>query len=114
MASEPPRDRLISHKTIWQVVQRIARAFSPQKVILFGSYASGNPGPDSDLDLLVVMPTDLPMHKRAVPFHLLFRPKPCAMDILVYTPQEVAYWRGTANHIVTEALSSGKVIYEGS
>jgi hypothetical protein len=113
MANEQPHDQLISQETIHQVVQRIAQAFSPQKIILIGSYASGHPSSDGDLDLLVVMPTNLPQHKRAVPLHLLFRPKPCAMDILVYTPQEVAYWQGTVNHIITEALSSGKVVYEG-
>ena len=50
--------------------------------------------------------------RRAAPIRLLFRPTPCSMDILVYTPQEVRYWDGTVNHIVTEALQAGKVMYE--
>jgi predicted nucleotidyltransferase len=79
---------------------------------VFGSYASGRPTPDSDLDLLVVMETALPRHKRAAPIRLLFRPMPCAMDILVYTPDEVAHWKGTVNHIVTEAFETGRVVYE--
>ena len=34
------------------------------------------------------------------------------MDLLVYTPEEVAYWQGTLNHVITEALQSGKILYE--
>lgn len=37
---------------------------------------------------------------------------PCAMDILVYTSDEVARWKGTVNHIVTEAFETGRVVYE--
>lgn len=105
---------LIAPETIEGVVQTIAEKFHPRKIVLFGSYANGSPTPDSDLDLLIVMDSDQPRrYKRAVPIHGLFRPKPCPMDILVYTPDEVAYWYGTANHIVTEALTSGKIMYEG-
>jgi uncharacterized protein len=104
---------LITTETIEGVVQAIVQNFHPRKVVMFGSYAGGKPTPDSDLDLLVVMESDQPLrYKRSVPLHMLFRPKPCPMDILVYTPEEVAYWKGTVNHVVTEALKSGRVMYE--
>ncbi|MBF0132054.1 MAG: nucleotidyltransferase domain-containing protein [Magnetococcales bacterium] len=98
--------------TISKVVRTIVEHFNPVRIILFGSYASGNPRPDSDLDLLVVMPSSLPRYKRALPIRMLFRPSPCPMDILVYTPEEVNYWMGTVNHIITNALQSGRVLYE--
>ena len=63
------------------------------------------------MDLLVIMETDLPAHKRAAPIRLQLRPAPCPLDIVVCTPGEVAYWDGTANHIITEALRTGKVLY---
>ncbi len=103
---------LMTPDTISKVVHTIVEHFNPSKIILFGSYASGNPGPDSDLDLLVVMPSSLPRYKRALPIRMLFRPSPCPMDILVYTPEEVNHWMGTVNHIITNALHSGKVLYE--
>jgi uncharacterized protein len=81
---------------------------------LFGSYAAGQPTPDSDLDLLIVMDTDLPKHKRATPLKLLFRPMPCSMDILVYTPEEIDYWNGTVNHIITTVFQTGTALYERS
>jgi len=99
-------------ETIREVVSAIAENFSPQQIFLFGSYVSGTATPDSDLDLLVVMDTDLPRHKRAVPIRLLFRPTPCPMDILVYTPAEIVEWNGTVNHIITEVMSKGKKVYE--
>ena len=46
----------VSQKLIREMVNRIVRRFDPEKVILFGSYATGKAGPDSDVDLLVVMP----------------------------------------------------------
>ncbi len=109
---EKRNGKLIPQETISAIIQAIADHFSPQRIVVFGSYSSGQPTPDSDLDLLVVMSSDLPRHKRATPIRLLFRPTPCAMDILVYTPEEIAYWNGTPNHIITEALRSGRVVYE--
>ena len=106
--------QLISQETIEGIVAAITSKFNPHKILLFGSYASGNPTPDSDLDLLVVMDIDRPKNKRSTPIRLLFQPMPCSMDVLVFTPEEVAYWNGTVNHIITEAFQTGKVLYDGS
>jgi predicted nucleotidyltransferase len=103
---------LIPQETIEGVVKAIAENFHPEKIILFGSYASGTPTPDSDLDFLVVMESDEPRRKRSVPISLMFRPYPCAMDILVYTPEEVNKWNGVINHIVTIAHKTGRVLYD--
>ncbi|MBT3602546.1 MAG: nucleotidyltransferase domain-containing protein [Candidatus Latescibacteria bacterium] len=107
-------DTTVSDKIIDQMVQKIVTQFDPFQVILFGSYATGNPTLDSDLDLFVVMPSDLPRHKRSAQIRLLFPSAPCPMDILVYTPQEVERWSGVVNHIVTNVMATGKVIYERS
>ncbi|MFH1567254.1 MAG: nucleotidyltransferase domain-containing protein [Gemmatimonadota bacterium] len=90
----------------------IVRECDPEQIIVFGSAANGRWRPDSDLDLLVVMESDLPRHRRAAPLRMLFDPYPCPMDILVYTAEEVERWRGAANHIVAEALRTGQVVYE--
>lgn len=103
---------LIAPETIDGVAKAIAENFNPEKIILFGSYATGTPTPDSDLDFLVVMNSDEPRLKRSTPIHLMFSPVPCAMDILVYTPDEIKKWNGVTNHIVTEAHLDGRVVYE--
>ncbi len=105
------RGEVVAHETVLTIVQTIAHHFAPEQIVLFGSYGSDNPTPESDVDLLVVMETELPAHKRAAPIRLLFRPTPCAMDILVFTPSEVERWKGVPNHIVTEAFRTGRVIY---
>jgi predicted nucleotidyltransferase len=80
--------------------------------VLYGSYVTGKPTEDSDLDIIVIQETNLPMYKRARGIHSLFNPYPCAMDILVYTPEEVKYWQDTPAAFVTRALREGKVLYE--
>ena len=105
-------NKTLSVQNIQAIADAIVEQFEPEKIILFGSYASGHPTSDSDIDLLVIMNTTEPRHRRAAPMRLLFRPVPCAMDILVFTPEEIAYWNGTVNHIITEAIGSGKVLYE--
>ncbi len=47
---------MITEENIRELCERIVQEFQPEKIILFGSYASGNPTPDSDVDLLVVLP----------------------------------------------------------
>jgi predicted nucleotidyltransferase len=103
---------LISSETIEAVAQAIAENFHPEKIILFGSYASGTPNLDSDLDFLVVMDSNEPRYRRPIPLHLLFSPKPCPMDILVYTPEEIKKWNGAISHVVTEAFQHGRILYE--
>ncbi len=111
-AATPNQKAAIASDVIGNVVSVIVRNCDPERIILFGSTAAGRTHRGSDLDLLVVMDSTLPRHKRAAPIRLLFSPYPCPMDILVYTPTEVGKWRGTTNHIVTEALDRGKVVYE--
>ena len=112
----PPRRVYHGANIPLRVIRRYARAiadeFHPDKIILFGSYASGTPTPDSDLDFLVVMESDQPRYRRSVPICMMFTPVPCAMDILVYTPDEVKKWNGATNHIVTEAYANGRILYD--
>jgi hypothetical protein len=65
----------VREETIAGVVRAIADNFSLHKILLFGSYAYGNPTADSDLDLLLVMDTDLPKHKRATRFGFYSAPR---------------------------------------
>lgn len=109
-AAPPPG---LTAETVRTVVRTIAERFKPARIVIFGSWARGGAGPTSDLDLLVIMKTNLPRYKRATPIRMLFDPTPCPMDILVFTPEEVERWNGTVNHIVTEALAEGVVAYEG-
>ncbi len=107
-------DTIISEAIIDQIVQKIVDHVNPLQVILFGSYATGTPATDSDLDLFVIVESNLPRHKRSAKIRLLFSPAPCPLDILVYTPQEVESCSGVVNHIVTHVMATGKILYERS
>ena len=107
-------DAIISEAIIDQIVQKIVDQVNPLQVILFGSYARGMPDIDSDVDLFVIVESNLPRHKRSAKIRLLFSPAPCPLDILVYTPQEVESCSGVVNHIVTHVMTTGKILYERS
>jgi len=55
---------MIGEDKISEIVNKIAFGYNPEKIILFGSYAAGNPSEDSDLDLFVIKETDLPRPQR--------------------------------------------------
>lgn len=111
---------LIERKQYWritpEIIDRVIAAirdgFKPEKIVLFGSAVTGRLRPDSDLDLLVVMETDLPPYKRATPIRMHLRPSPCPMDVLVFTPAEIEEWNGMPGHIITEAFKTGRVMYD--
>ena len=57
---------MIGADKISEIISKIANGYKPEKIILFGSYATGNPTEDSDLDLFVIKETDLPKPDRTV------------------------------------------------
>ena len=95
-----------------EIVSRIAERFHPERIILFGSYATGGADDDSDVDLLVVADTDLPEPRRFPAVSRLLADYPVAFDIIVKTPEEYRRWRSVVNHIVYFAHKYGKVVYE--
>jgi predicted nucleotidyltransferase len=99
-------------ETLPKAVRRIARVLRPQKIILFGSYAYGNPDPDSDVDLLVVMKTNAPRKERFLAVSRLLMPRPFAVDIIVKTPQEIRTALKQGDFFIDEIVSQGKVLYE--
>jgi predicted nucleotidyltransferase len=103
---------MMSDENIQQIVEVIATRLSPRRVILFGSYARGEAGPDSDLDLFVELDSPLPARGRGGLIKQLFDPYPGPMDIVVYSPQEVAYWQQTPASLVSSVLREGIVLYE--
>ncbi|MEN6645242.1 MAG: nucleotidyltransferase domain-containing protein [Armatimonadia bacterium] len=94
-----------------EIVRRIVEAVHPDKIILFGSHARGEAREDSDIDLLVIAPTDQPRGSRMMPIYRALRGIPVPKDVLWYTPEEAAKWEGGLIHVVARALREGKVLY---
>ncbi len=99
-------------ETLPAAIERIVSKLKPEKIILFGSYAYGNPTPDSDVDLLVIMKTKAKEIDRFVAVSNLLYPRQFPVDILVRTPQEMeAETRKKGNFFMREILKKGKVLY---
>ncbi len=98
---------------IEDVCRRIAEEFKPEKIILFGSHAYGQPTPESDLDLLVVMRYEGDYFLQASKIRRqlgLMTP----MDLLVRTPEELQYRLDIGDRFMREIVERGKVMYEAT
>ncbi len=94
------------------ITRRIADAMRPRRIMMFGSRARGLAGPDSDLDLMVEMETDLSPPRRAMAIDALFGLRGWTMDVVVYTPSEVREQRRYRNSLLRVIEAEGKVLYE--
>jgi len=102
-------------ETLPSAIELIVSKLKPEKIILFGSYAYGNPTPDSDVDLLVIMNTRAKEIDRYVAVSNLLYPRQFPVDILVRTPKEIeAEARKKGNFFMREILKRGTVLYERS
>jgi predicted nucleotidyltransferase len=92
----------------------IVEPFHPLKVILFGSHARGDAGPDSDVDFLVVFPELSNRRETAVEIMEALAHFPAAKDVIVSTPQEIQRWGRIVGTIFRPALREGRTLYERS
>ena len=98
---------------IRRFARQIAERFHPHKIILFGSYAYGTPHAESDVDLLVIMPTRNAIDQ-AIRIDLAFE-RPFALDVHVRTPYQIKQGlkEGDCDWFLREVMEKGKVLYEG-
>mgnify|MGYP001618040114 CR=1 FL=1 len=95
-----------------EVTDKIVKEFEPEKIILFGSYAWGNPHEDSDLDFFIVKDTDLSPLKRIEAVDRIFSRRDLPMDFLVYTPKQVEENLKRGDFFVRDIITKGKVLYD--
>ncbi len=97
---------------IQEMVRRIVETWNPDKIILFGSYARGLAGPDSDVDLLVVLPLNGDRRTIRLGIRRALSGMGLSKDIVVATPQELERYRECPGTIIRAALGEGNVLYE--
>ncbi len=103
---------MIETAKIFDIVNRIATKFNPDKIILFGSYAAGTPNNDSDLDLLIIQDTELPPHRRSFDIQKFLIGSLVPMDILVYTNKEFEQEQKEKYSFISSAIKTSKILYE--
>ena len=98
---------------IARLTEKIVREYKPEKIILFGSYAYGEPDEDSDIDLLIVKDTDKRPIERWMEVKRLLRDRNRRISVspFVYTPEELEERRAIKDFFIQEVLKKGKVLY---
>ena len=95
---------------IHDFARRVAERFHPERIILFGSYAYGQPHVDSDVDILVVMPARNEIDQSV---RIDAACEACfPLDIIVRTPKNMAWRLAEGDSFLREITSRGKVLYE--
>ena len=98
-------------RDIQQYVDRLAEAFRPERIILFGSHAYGTASEDSDVDLLVVMPDDGdPLGKAMEVRQRIDNRFP--LDLLVRSREDLRWRLEHHDWLLTDAIERGRVLYE--
>jgi len=104
-------NRLISLPVIRKFGRRIGTEFGAERVILFGSYARGDAGEDSDVDLLVIRRFRGKGVHQSVRIQLELRP-PFPVDLIVRTPQAIERRLRMGDYFIQSILEEGKVLYD--
>lgn len=103
---------MIIQDKIRELSQKIVQAYQPEKIILFGSYAWGEPGPDSDVDLFVIKDTNENTREIARGIDRLLFPRPFPIDLIVYTPTQLERRKMIGDFFIKDILTKGKIIYD--
>ncbi len=100
-----------TQEKINEMVRRIVKRFDPEQIVLFGSHAKGTAGPDSDVDLLIIMPVSGSKREKQIEIGVALHDIRIPMDIIVTTPEEVERRKNIVGTIIRPALREGEVIY---
>lgn len=95
---------------IKEITEKIVKEYQPEKIILFGSWAWGNPGPDSDVDLFIVKETEN-TRELARQIDGSIYPRPFPVDLIVYRPQQIIKSLSGGNLFIRDILTNGRILY---
>jgi predicted nucleotidyltransferase len=93
------------------IKRRIVRGFRPLRIVVFGSQANGGARPDSDIDLLVVMPDGTDERATALAIRAALHDLPVSKDVVVRTPARIRRYADIPGTLLHEALKSGATVY---
>lgn len=103
---------MVTSDRLSEITRRIVQASQPEKIILFGSHARGDFGPDSDVDLLVVIPNVKHLRTESTRLRGVLRGLLVPVDIIVATPEQMDRLGNVKGLVYRDALTEGKVLYE--
>jgi uncharacterized protein len=104
---------MISFSQIEAFSQQIVEKFEPERIILFGSYAYGQPTEDSDVDLLVILPFEEMPVQKAIAIRQQAR-APFPLDLMARTAEQVQQRLEMGDFFIRDIMEKGHVLYEGN
>jgi predicted nucleotidyltransferase len=105
--------RMVSMNQIQEFGSRIGQEFHPDKVVLFGSFASAQATEDSDVDLLVIMEFEGKPWQQATEIRKTLRPA-FPLDLLVRTPSQIQQRLDMGDCFIEDITQKGTVLYEAA
>lgn len=106
----------VNEQFLQQMAQAIVDEVDPEQVILFGSHARGDARKDSDVDLIVIEAKPFGkgrcQRSEAIRVRKAVEDFDVPKDILVFSLEDVEYWRDSLNNVLARALREGKILYE--
>ena len=103
---------MLTEQKIHALVQKLAGRTDAEKVIVFGSYAKGTAKNSSDLDVLVIAHSQLPIARRVDALLPILQGCLHRVDVHVYTPAEIEAYGSEPFSFVSSVLRAGKVVHE--
>jgi len=103
---------MLTEKEIANLMDRIVIRIQPQKIIIFGSYVKNKATIKSDLDVLVIKETELPLANRADDLKPILSNSLIPIDVHIYTPEEVEEYGKEQFSFINSILKTGRIVYE--
>lgn len=103
---------MFDYTLVDDAVNLIVTKFNPEKIIIFGSVASGTADDDSDIDILVVMNTKGDKISRRIPLIIALGKLRVDTDVIVATPEEFEAKKDDDSTFIHEIVNTGYVAYE--
>jgi predicted nucleotidyltransferase len=101
----------VSPELLQEIVRRIIDVAHPERIILFGSAARGDMGPDSDIDLLIVKADVAHRGRLAEEIYLALSGIGVGVDVVVVTPRDIERFQDRVGSIIRPAVRDGREIY---
>lgn len=104
---------MISLGQIQAFSQQIAEKFQPERIVLFGSYAYGQPTEDSDVDLLVILPFEEMPVLKAIAIRQQVR-SPFPLDLMARTAEQIQQRLEMGDFFIKDIMEKGHILYEAN
>jgi predicted nucleotidyltransferase len=108
---KPMKRRKLDPAALADIVGRIVKVAQPEQIILFGSAARGEMGPNSDVDLLVVKSGHFDRGRLTEQLYMHMEGADEAVDIVIATPEELRDYGESPWLVLAPALKEGRVVY---